>query len=73
MLAKGKRTIAPTPGFNNNSDDKEVDSLKKEQQLESSELIKQKQESLSYKIKLLNEAPTEVKILKFEIQPNLQS
>jgi hypothetical protein len=30
MLAKGKRTIAPTPGFNNNSDDKEVDSMKKE-------------------------------------------
>ena len=36
MLAKGKRTIAPTPGFNNNSDDKEVDSMKKEQQYDTS-------------------------------------
>ena len=52
MLAKGKRTIAPTPGFNNNSDDKDEDFLKKEQQQESSEFIKRKQESLSYKIKL---------------------
>ena len=40
MLAKGKRTIAPTPGFNNNSDDKEEDSLKIEQNQESFNCIK---------------------------------
>lgn len=40
MLAKGKRTIAPTPGFNNNLDDKEVDSQVKEQQQEPINCIK---------------------------------
>jgi|LauGreDrversion4_2_1035121.scaffolds.fasta_scaffold3470068_1 hypothetical protein len=71
MLAKGKRTIAPSPCFNDYSEDKELDSQKKELLQETSEFIKRRQESLSNKIKLLNEAPTEVKILKFETQPNL--